>query len=342
MNCDIIIPIWNQPELTKATLESIIRNTEFPHKLILVDNASDDETRKYLEGVSGGSKNIFLAKNPENLGFIKAVNKGILASNSGYICVMNNDTLATKGWLNEIIKIFENNPIVGAVNPASNNFGIFPAKNETIAELAKKLKADSGKWIELNSCIGFCMVFKRELINKIGLFDEIYGMGNFEDTDYSRKIQRLGLKCVMAKGAYVWHEQNTSFKLLNKFDESFEKNREIFESRWGKILRVLYVFTKLDANNTVNIPEKIKEYLNKGNWVTLAMSRKLKLDGLLEHSGVKIINFSENTLFLGIIFKVLFKKKKFDYIYTDNPNMKKIMDILRPIHKAEIINIKAQ
>jgi glycosyltransferase involved in cell wall biosynthesis len=49
MRCDIVIPVWNMREITEQCVKSIIRNTRFPYRLIIVDNASDDETKQYLE-----------------------------------------------------------------------------------------------------------------------------------------------------------------------------------------------------------------------------------------------------------------------------------------------------
>lgn len=337
MSCDIVIPIWNQPELTKATVGSIIKNTGFPYRLILVDNASSGETRRYLEDASKNSKNIFLIRNNENLGFIKAVNKGISESNSEYICVMNNDTLAAEGWLNEIIEVLKSNPVIGIVNPASNNFGIFPAKNETLDEFAEKLKTNAGKWIELNSCIGFCMVFKRELINKIGLFDEIYGMGNFEDTDYSRKAQKLGLKCVMAKASYVWHAQNSSFRLLKRFDKSFKENRKVFESRWGMPKRVLYIKAHSDGSQTQNLPEESIEFLKKGDWVTIFKLKEIVFGKEApNYAGLKIYSFSGYGLLFKSFFKIIFKKKKYNAIYVDDLKFKNFLSFFKPVHRGEV------
>ncbi len=51
MKCDIIIPVWNQKDITKDCVDSIVKNTSYPYRLILIDNASDNDTKRYLEGV---------------------------------------------------------------------------------------------------------------------------------------------------------------------------------------------------------------------------------------------------------------------------------------------------
>ena len=101
MDCDIIIPVWNQLTFTKDCLDSIFKNTVgVDYRIIIIDNASDDKTRDYLNGLKEARPNgITLIRNEKNLGFIKAVNQVIAASNAHYICLLNNDTLVTKGWL---------------------------------------------------------------------------------------------------------------------------------------------------------------------------------------------------------------------------------------------------
>jgi len=54
--CDIIIPVWNQFRETRNCINSIKENTEFPYRLIIIDNGSDKKTREYLESL----RDIFL------------------------------------------------------------------------------------------------------------------------------------------------------------------------------------------------------------------------------------------------------------------------------------------
>ncbi len=67
--------------------------------------------------------------------------------------------------------------------------------------MALSAAAEKGKFIELGACIGFCMVVKKSLIDEIGAFDEIFGMGNFEDTDFSMRAKKNGYICARALGA---------------------------------------------------------------------------------------------------------------------------------------------
>ncbi|MFC1667582.1 glycosyltransferase family 2 protein [Candidatus Omnitrophota bacterium] len=211
MNCDIIIPVWNQLDFTRKCIESFFKNTNYAFHLIIVDNGSSQPTKDYLDKLARDKKDdLTLLRNEKNLGFIKATNQGIRQSQAPYVCFLNNDTQVTEGWLREMIKVAENREDIGIINPSSNTLGCKPKRGQSLDLLAKKLKSYTGEWSELAWATGFCMLVKRKVIQKVGFFDEIYGMGTFEDADFSKKAQGLGYLCVCATAAYVYHQERRS------------------------------------------------------------------------------------------------------------------------------------
>lgn len=304
IKCDIIIPVWNECELLRRCIASIEKNTSLSYRIILVDNASYPETALYLKGLSESNKNrTILIRNEENLGFPKAVNQGIEFSSAAYLCVLNSDTEVYKGWLEEMIGIAESNVAIGIVNPSSNNLG-----------QSESLKNSSGKWIEMSSCIGFCMLIKREVIQKIGRFDEIYSPGNFEDTDFSRRAIMTGYRCVMAKGAYVYHVQNTGFKKRKDWDKNFKRNLGIFNKKWGKIKRIAYIIKDTGEGRLKNIENDIKGFLKNGNWVHIFIKKGSTNLFLAEHCSMRVIEFGEFMFDIKVLWNIIFRKKKFDKI----------------------------
>ena len=243
MRCDIVIPVWNQLSLTRDCIDSISKNTsDVDYRIIVVDNASGDETKHYLEALKSAiGRRFVLIRNENNLGFIKAANQGMRLSDAPYVCLLNNDAITTPGWLGEMMNVAGSSPAIGLLNPSSNTMGQKPGKGSSIEEYAMSIKNGPGAWEEIGSAIGFCMLIKRELIEKIGVFDEIYGMGNFEDTDYSRRAIKEGYLCVRSTSSYVYHREGTSFGRDKVFDENFERNRQIYEFRWGKRKWIAYV-----------------------------------------------------------------------------------------------------
>src|SRR3989338_488088 len=213
--CDIIIPVWNQPEATKECVDSIFEYTDYPYRLIVIDNGSDKETEGYLKNLKEENETDFvLIRNDSNLGFVKAINQGIRQSDAAYVCVMNNDVIATDRWLGEMVKAMASDPRIGLVNPSSNTLGQFPREGESIHDYASSLKRSSGETQELYSCRGFCMLLKRKVIEDIGLLDEIYDVGYYDEADYCERAKISGFMAVRAKAAYVYHKERVSFETL--------------------------------------------------------------------------------------------------------------------------------
>lgn len=334
MKCDIIIPVWNQLIFTRDCIDSIRRNTVGGYRLIIVDNASGDETRGYLEGLeASGELPLKLIRNNENLGFVKAVNQGILASDAPFVCLLNNDTIVTKGWLGEMVAVAEASADIGIVNPSSNNLGQKPSDGEPVDLYAEKIRQYSGQFAELGAAIGFCMLIKREVINKIGLFDEIYGMGNFEDTDFSRKAVKEGYKCVRACGAYVYHRESSSFKKVKTFDGDFNRNKEIFEFRWGKPRRIAYILDQYDDNILKRLEMDSIKLAREGNWIWFFTKDGVKMP---VHSNITMMATGKDKFYINTAFKILTKKKHFSEIFVGGRKFWKILDALSFIHKAKV------
>ena len=122
MTCDIVIPVYNQLGYTQACLASIKKHTRYPHQIIIVDDASNRETQEYLDDLDK-KQEIIVIRNETNLGWLKSANRGLSQAKAEYICLMNNDTVVTEGWLEEMIDIAEKEKDIGLVNPSSNTLG---------------------------------------------------------------------------------------------------------------------------------------------------------------------------------------------------------------------------
>ena len=337
MKVDIVIPAWNLYQFTKECIESIFACTDHPFHLIIVDNASVDPAKGYFKTLAQDKENVTLIRNEENLGFVKAVNKGIKTSCARYVCLLNNDTLVTKGWLAEIIKVAQADARIGMVNANSNTLGCKPKKGQKIDELAQELKVYSGKYTELAWTTGFCMLIKREVIEKIGLFDEVYGMGNFEDADFCKRAQLQGYLSVCATASYVYHRERQSFSKFKEFSSDFTNLRKTFYRKWGKTERILYVFTKDNPDFINKIAVKALEYARKGSMIWIFL-KDLNSYALNHHSNIYVYRVPENFFNLVSLWRIVKKKKKFDKIFVDNISYKKKLSKLKPFHKAEVLD----
>ena len=152
MYCDIVLPVWNQLEMTKECLKSVLENTDYPYRLIIVDNGSESETASYLKLFSDENVDkVMLLRNDVNVGYIKATNRGMKESTGNYVCLLSNDTVVYPNWLSKMIAVAEKEKDIGLVNPASNHFDL--TYDDTLS--------NNYEYTGMGRCIGFCMLTKR-------------------------------------------------------------------------------------------------------------------------------------------------------------------------------------
>jgi len=243
----IIILTCNQIEYTKKCIESIFQNTQKPYELIIVDNGSTDGTVEYLEfEILDRNKPVVIKviKNISNNGFSGGNNQGMAAATGDYILLMNNDVVVTPGWLERLICCAEKKPEIGIVGPRSNYVSgpqlIEGVDYDThtlngLIEFSNNLAGDhSGQAQQILRVVGFCMLIKRAVIDKIGGMDDRYGLGNFEDDDFSLRATIAGFQSWIARDCFIHHFGHRTF-IGEKVDlnKSLHKNWGIFKSKWG-------------------------------------------------------------------------------------------------------------
>jgi GT2 family glycosyltransferase len=335
--CDIIIPVWNQLDVTRACVDSIVSHTAYPHRLIVIDNASGDETADYLDSLKLDKRlDMLLIRNARNLGFVRAVNQGIGSSDAPYLCIMNNDTVATDGWLDEMVRVMESDPGLGLVNPSSNTSGQFPG-NMTVDEYARTLAPLAGKVQELYTCRGFCMLVKREVIDRVGLLDEIYHIGYFDDTDYCKRAQRLGYRTARAKASYVYHKENISFKNLANNSELFEANKRIFYERWGRHVRVGYLVDRVRSRDLMD--DIAVSTARRGHQIIFFIRDGLDWPVGLDHFDIRRYPVN-GALFGPISIYKIFKrraKKPIEIVLTDSALLGAVLRATARLHGADVL-----
>lgn len=346
IKCDIILLSYESPDLLKRCVESVLESTRVPSRLIIVDNASrDPSVAEYINSVQGNDTvTITKVFNEDNEGFARGTNGGMRLSDAEYVCLLNNDCEVTAGWLAEMIAVSGKDEKIGMVNPQSNTFGSRPEKGNTIGQHASALQRDKkGLFVELGHAIGFACLIKRELIDRIGYLDEAYEGVCYEDTDYSNRARQRGFFPVMAEGAYVYHVEQASRGALKGRKEIYRKNREIFEKKWGKLLRILLVAPSIEnKSGFLDIYEMSKGLARQRAivdiWTNNMLAGDISLDkgGIIKHADVGVKMFSRASIPYNVIWKVLTKKKKYDAVIMDEGSVLNLLKALKPIHRSMV------
>ena len=242
----VVVIAYNNKELTRACIDSIFENTTYPAlEVIVVDNASTDGTAQMLAELKNDRAGMNLYANTKNMGFARAVNQALRKCNGRYVFVVNNDVIVTRGSLSRLIRHLKNDPAIGLICPVTNSAG-----NEVSLELPAQYPPDQ-KWLfsfalrtsrELRGMLFpirtvplYLAGLTRTVLEEVGMLDERFEIGMFEDDDWSHRVRLGGHTTVCAEDVFVFHAGRAAFKLLGEgqYLRVFSENKKRYEAKWG-------------------------------------------------------------------------------------------------------------
>lgn len=239
---DIIIPVYNAASDLRRCVESVRAATTAPYQLILIDDASTDPAVAgyFAELERRLPPNWQLLRNERNLGFVGTTNRGMGISENDVV-LLNSDTVVTRGWLEKLRRCATSDQRIGTITPFSNNAEIcsFPrfcennvwSDREDPEVLNQALeRAAVPVYPDLPTGVGFCLYIKRELLNRIGLFDPAFGLGYGEENDFCLRAAKAGYRNVLCEDTLVLHLGNRSFDAKKR--ALSERNMQILLGRY--------------------------------------------------------------------------------------------------------------
>ena len=232
----IIIVTFNGLEYTKLCIESIRKFTKRgSYEIIVIDNNSTDGTKEWISN----QDDLKIILNEDNLGFTAACNEGI-SIDVGDILLLNNDIIVTPRWLENLNKALYSNSNIGAVGPVSN----YVSNNQQVdinysniyemLEFANEFNISNNElWEYRIKLIGYCYLIKKEVVDKVGVLDERFTPGHYEDDDISIRILCSGYNLLVCKDTFVHHFGSASFKKKDGLGASISTNYYKFIEKWG-------------------------------------------------------------------------------------------------------------
>lgn len=232
---EIILPVYNSPRHTRWCLESLYQQTD-PRlfHLLLVDDGSDDFTKRLLREYATTRSNVTLLTNETNQGFLPAVNRALAETRAPYVVLLNSDVLLTPGWLERLLAAPAGDPTIGLACSLSNN-----AENLSVAMPPGYSYLDTAALIatrgqrrypDAMTVVGFCLLIARPVLDALGGFDPLFGRGYVEEADYQFRALAAGFRAVVVDDCYVYHTREASF---GDYLPHWLRNYPLFEARWG-------------------------------------------------------------------------------------------------------------
>lgn len=234
----IFILTFNGWAYTKQCLDSIKNYTSLPYKIVVIDNGSTDETVFNIRR----DPTIFNIENSCNLGFARGFNIGLEMIDTPYFTICNNDIVVTSGWLTELVRHIDTDKELMILGPVSNHVSgpqLVPGTEyqniEQMHGWAWQRKAYITDPLEYyHRIVFFCTLFKSDIIGKIGLLDERFDMGNFEDDDYCLRAKARKIKAAIDRSVFIHHYGERAF-IINKIDfaKAMNENKQRFAEKWN-------------------------------------------------------------------------------------------------------------
>jgi N-acetylglucosaminyl-diphospho-decaprenol L-rhamnosyltransferase len=225
----LVIPVYNQLIHTMQCLESILRLPDKGSEIIVVDNASTDGTPEYLKGVDG----ITVIRNATNLGCAKAWNQGVRASKGEVVGILNNDIVVTSGWLSALLRFMDQTGH-GIVSPAIREGPL----DYELDKYAAAFTAACGMATRVGF-LGPCMLARRVVFDRIGLFDEGFSYGGCEDVDFLWRVQQAGITTGVTGSAFIHHFGMVTQNAVKRTESRSyaTENLAYFRRKWGRTVR---------------------------------------------------------------------------------------------------------
>jgi GT2 family glycosyltransferase len=237
--------VFNGAEALGECLASLARWRPEASDIVLVDDASTDERiAPMLSAFAAAHACVTVLAMPANQGFVRAANRGAQVHAQSDVLFLNSDTVVTEGWLEAMRAALEGDPAVAICCPLSNNASLlsvprFQQENElpegldadAMARLVRESAGEPAQ-LELPTCVGFCMLVRREAWERWGPFDEAFGAGYGEEDDLAQRVRRDGGRISCASNAFVFHRGGTSFGTSQALLARRRVNAAMLLARW--------------------------------------------------------------------------------------------------------------
>ena len=213
-------------------------------ELILVDNGSNDGTAEQCAAWAVQHPSARYLPMPTNLGFAGGMNVGVGIANGEWVCLVNSDTLFPPGAIDALLASLARVPgKVAMLGPVTNAAGngqrlLLPrvAMERVVEAGAKAMRWPTGLFPPSYRTDFFCVAIQRSVWHQLGGLDTSFGLGYFEDFDFSLRLRAIGREQVIAEDVFIAHIGSATFAGMGAVQRDLmRRNRGLLRDRHPQV-----------------------------------------------------------------------------------------------------------
>jgi len=238
----VILVLWNQSAMTLACLDALLLEAEMPLDVIIVDNASTDQTADLLSRVQGAR----VLTQADNLGFLRAVNLALAEVRGGHVLLLNNDATLRPGTLSAAVAAMASAPDVGAVggpivlpDGSLQEAGSIIWNDGSCQGYGRQDDPARGVYMfrrTVDYCSGAFLMIREGVFQKLGGFDDAYAPAYYEETDLCMRLRTAGYRVLYDPQVVIDHYEFGSSEKVGDALDLQRRNRETFCARHARAL----------------------------------------------------------------------------------------------------------
>jgi len=227
----VMVPCCGQLEHTRLLVPNLLRHSRRPCEFIFIDVGSLDGTYEFLGGVAAAAGiPVEIVRTVTDVGLSAAIQEALSRVRGEYVVLLNNDTIVTSGWLDQLTALANMDPKIGLVGPMSN----YAAPPQLVEKIPYRLKPrqdaraasglvvnapwdfdgleqfarewrdqSAGKWMEVQWLGGFCLLVKRKVLDTVGPLKVESGLALFDTDNLCHKAREAGFMLVVCRDLFI-------------------------------------------------------------------------------------------------------------------------------------------
>lgn len=249
---DIIIPFFNKSGLTIRCINSVVQASALGGRIVLVDDGSrETESNKVLDHIkTSGWPHLFIRKQ-HNEGYKEAIKTGIKKCTSKYVILLNNDTLLPPRFDESLVNVLTTHPYIKGSAPVSNHPTDLFQFRENLYDVSfdefqppAAIQSAFNQRCEVTAeftlspyLTGMCLALEKAVFEELGIFEDFYRNGYFEDLDLCCKIRNKGYQLAIVENCFVYHQGHATYRQKSQEEKHaiIFHNFKVFTDRWGHL-----------------------------------------------------------------------------------------------------------